>query len=59
MVRAANCIGESLLITDGDLIGSTPASKIYVARNTLLEEVATITAAVKHWCVELLLWRLS
>jgi len=46
MVRAANCIGESLLITDGDLIGSTPASKIYVARNTLLEEVATITAAV-------------
>jgi DNA-binding IclR family transcriptional regulator len=44
MVRAANCIGASLLITNGDLIENTPASKIYVAKNTLMNDVTTIAA---------------
>jgi DNA-binding IclR family transcriptional regulator len=44
VVRAVNCIGESFRITAGTLIGSTPACKIYVGKDTLMEDVTTVSA---------------
>ncbi len=44
VVRAASCIGESLRIKEGTLLGSTPACQIYVGKDTLMADVTTVSA---------------